>query len=112
MHNTAHNAHSYNTQAHTAQACVRSVVHSNATVKVSKQMRQYAVILQRAATLFEQHYNNALFNSEYDDEDLLAFVKQHDKAIYAYMRTLAQYELSCFNNVLFAVLRYNERCAS
>ena len=75
-------------------------------------MRQYAVILQRAATLFEQHYNNALFNSEYDDEDLLAFVKQHDKAIYAYMRTLARYELSCFNNVLFAVLRYNERCAS
>ena len=37
MHNTAHNAHSYNTQAHTAQACVRSVVHSNATVKVSLQ---------------------------------------------------------------------------
>jgi hypothetical protein len=74
-------------------------------------MRKYAQMLQRAATLFEQNYYDELFEGEYDDEDLFAFVQQHDKALHKYMETLAQEEQTCFVNVLFSVLRYNERVA-
>jgi len=43
MHNTAHNAHSY-TQAHTAQACVRSVVHSCYTQCAVDNAAQHAIM--------------------------------------------------------------------
>lgn len=71
----------------------------------------YAQMLQRAATLLAQHYYNELFCYSYDDDDICSFVQQHDKALHNYMCKLAQDEYTCFVNVLFAVLRYNERCA-
>jgi len=75
-------------------------------------MRKYAAMLQRAATLCEMHYYNELFCNYYEDEDICAFVQQHDNELHAYMCALAQEDYTHFVNVLFAVLRYNERCAS
>jgi len=75
-------------------------------------MLKYAQMQQRAATLFEQNYYNKMFCSYYEDEDILTFVQQHDVELHKYMCALPQHKYTCFVNVLFAVLRYNERCAS
>lgn len=72
----------------------------------------YAQMQQRAASLFEKHYNNALFCNYYDDEDLLAFAQQRDKKLHNYMQALEGELYTHFVNVLFAVLRYNARVAT
>ena len=75
-------------------------------------MLKYAQMQQRAAMLFEQHYYNELFCNYYEDEDLLNFMQQHDNVLYKYVNKLNMEAYTHFVNVLFAVLRYNERCAS
>jgi hypothetical protein len=74
-------------------------------------MLKYAQMQQRAAMLFEQHYYNELFCNYYDDEDLLTFMQQHDSVLHNYVSTLDGETYIHFVNVIFAVLRYNERCA-
>ena len=75
-------------------------------------MLKYAQMQQRASALFEQHYYNELFCSYYEEEELLDFMQQHDSVLHKYVCKLAGETYTHFINVLFAVLRYNERCAS
>ena len=75
-------------------------------------MLQYAQMLQAAATLLESNYYNALFCSYYEEEEILQVIQQHNKQLYNYIVKLEQNLYTHFINVCFAVLRYNERCAS
>jgi len=74
-------------------------------------MLKYAQMQQRAATLFEQNYYNEMFCSYYEEDELLDFMQQHDKVLHNYVSKLKADTYTHFVNVLFAVLRYNERCA-
>lgn len=70
-----------------------------------------AKMLQRVTKLCATHYNDELFDYEYDDEDLGNFVQEHDERLYAYMETLNETNYTNFVNAMFELLDYNTRVA-
>ena len=71
-----------------------------------------AKMWKRVTTLCATHYNDEIFDCEYDDEDLTNLIQEHDTVLDAYMETLNQTDYTNLINAMFELLDYNTRVAT